>query len=290
MDPDYNCLLDPSCPIAERMSTVFVLKHENSDQALDLLKTGFASKSVLLKHEIAYVMGQTQNEYSIPYLNEILADVDRNCIVRHEAAEALAAIGSKNSLEILQQFSSDPQIEVSETCSLAIDSIQFKLKHDVWNDEFCRFGSVDPAPPSNIRDVDQLRVSLLDSSLSFFERYRALFALREVGTKPAVLALIDGLSDRSALFRHEIAYVLGQLRDAVSIPALTKRLADPSEHPMVRHEAAEALGSVADDSVREILEKFKADDDLLIHESCDVALYLAEYWTNQAAKDDSADS
>lgn len=39
----------------------------------------------------------------------------------------------------------------------------------------------------------------------------------------AVLALSDGLSEPySALFRHEVAFILGQLQHPASIPALSK--------------------------------------------------------------------
>jgi deoxyhypusine monooxygenase len=42
-----------------------------------------------------------------------------------------------------------------------------------------------------------------------------------------------------------VAYVLGQLRDKASADALVCTLKDVTEDPMVRHEAAEALGSIA---------------------------------------------
>lgn len=44
---------------------------------------------------------------------------------------------------------------------------------------------------------------------------------------------------------EQVAYVLGQLQDKASTEALVSTLKDVREHPMVRHEAAEALGSIA---------------------------------------------
>jgi deoxyhypusine monooxygenase len=35
-------------------------------------------------------------------------------------------------------------------------------------------------------------------------------------------ALADGFNDKSAVFRHEIAYVMGQLQHIASIPSLKK--------------------------------------------------------------------
>lgn len=44
---------------------------------------------------------------------------------------------------------------------------------------------------------------MLNRKLPLFERYRAMFALRDFGgaSREAVLALADGFGDESALFR-----------------------------------------------------------------------------------------
>lgn len=54
------------------------------------------------------------------------------------------------------------------------------------------YRSVDPAPPAEEKDVGKLRLTLLDESQSLFERYQAMFALRNIGGEAAVLALADG--------------------------------------------------------------------------------------------------
>lgn len=45
---------------------------------------------------------------------------------------------------------------------------------------------------------------LTDQSLPLFERYKAMFSLRNNGSKAAVLALCTGFNDPSPLFRHEV--------------------------------------------------------------------------------------
>ncbi len=71
--------------------------------------------------------------------------------------------------------------------------------------------------PYDASQVPLFRTTLLDTKLSLFERYRAMFALRNVahgggdGAVEAVLALAQGLQDGSALFRHEICFVFGEL-------------------------------------------------------------------------------
>jgi deoxyhypusine monooxygenase len=52
--------------------------------------------------------------------------------------------------------------------------------------------SVDPAPPSDEKPkftVAELRDRLMDASLPIFERYRALFKLRNIGNQEAVEVL-----------------------------------------------------------------------------------------------------
>lgn len=82
--------------------------------------------------------------------------------------------------------------------------------------------SVDPAPPYPKQSVEELRNKFLDSSASLFKRYRAMFALRDDGSDEAVAALIEGLKDSSALFRHEVAYVLGQMQNPKATQALAQ--------------------------------------------------------------------
>ena len=106
---------------------------------------------------------------------------------------------------------------------------------------------------------------------------RALFALRNIGGKESVDALAAAYSSKSALLKHEIAYVMGQMQDSNAVPHLIDRLEDRGEDIMVRHEAAEALGAIGDRTALSVLEKFVDDDEVVIAESCEVALDLLEW-------------
>lgn len=86
-----------------------------------------------------------------------------------------------------------------------------------------------------------------------------------------------GLHSGSALFRHEIGYVLGQMQDEACVPQLTAALRSRTESPMVRHECAEALGSIARPSCLETLRAFAHDEERVVRESCEVALDMYEY-------------
>ena len=95
--------------------------------------------------------------------------------------------------------------------------------------------SVDPAPAvSESKPVSDLSNELLDTNLSLFQRYRAMFSLRNLNSDEAALALISGFKDSSALFRHEIAYVLGQMQRNVTVDGLIHVLRNKEEHRMVK--------------------------------------------------------
>ena len=115
---------------------------------------------------------------------------------------------------------------------------------------------------------------MLDEDSKMFLRMRSVFSLRNNRSSDAVMALCEGFKASSALLRHELAYVLGQMQDNLAVPTLIEVLSNQSEHVMVRHEAAEALGAIGDRSARPTLERFLSDPLPEVSESCEVALDL----------------
>ncbi|KAL6210666.1 hypothetical protein ACLB2K_015898 [Fragaria x ananassa] len=273
-------LLDPAQPISERFRALFSLRNLKGAAPRNALITATRDSSNLLAHEAAFALGQMQDAEAIPALIVVLNDFSLHPIVRHEAAEALGAIGLESNVPLLKNsLASDPAQEVKETCELALNRIeQLKNTSSQSMDEKSPFMSVDPAAPATSgSSVNQLRVALLDEKKSMYERYSALFALRNHGGDEAVTAIIDSLGSQSALLRHEVAYVLGQLQDKAASAALSNILMDKNEHPMVRHEAAEALGSIADDQCVSLLKEFAMDPEPIVSQSCEVALSMLEY-------------
>jgi deoxyhypusine monooxygenase len=136
-------------------------------------------------------------------------------------------------------------------------------------------GTVDPAPAAPEKDVASLEKRLKDTTLPVFQRYRALFTLRNLGGDDAIRVIAEAMfEDDSALVRHEAAYVLGQMQGPAAIPYLVKML-EQDASAMVRHEAAEALGNMYEDTdkVIPILERFAKEDPAReVRESCEVAL------------------
>lgn len=227
--------------------------------------------------------------------------------VRHEAGEALGAIGTPECLQLLEHYQGDPCLEVAQTCQLALQRIQyynrmqklhpstpehlsspgtatmrdssagtpqgiFEGTHNsisAAEESACPYLSVDPAPAAPASTpTQQLSAALLDERAPIFERYRALFALRNKvsvltsqlawtqgkcvpvyedtrstlhhiaaqsdlgagtcskstaiaqGGAQAIRALDDCMKSCSALLKHEVAYVLGQMQDAAALDCL----------------------------------------------------------------------
>ncbi|KAI1394078.1 deoxyhypusine hydroxylase [Hypoxylon trugodes] len=293
-------------PLPVRFRALFSLKHlarhetgDNALAAIDAIAAAFTSPSALLKHELAYCLGQSANMAAVPYLQKVLADLQEDPMCRHEAAEALGALGDSGNLDILREFRDreGEDVVIKETCEIAIDRIDWENSAQRKAEKLRQsdFASVDPAPPMPNSDseqtVDDLEKTLMDVNQPLFLRYRAMFALRDLASPPdlptavpAVLALAKGFADPSALFRHEIAFVFGQLSHPASIPALTSALSNLEEASMVRHEAAEALGSLGEEEgVEETLKQFLHDHEKVVRDSIIVALDMADYeQSNQA--------
>ncbi|KAF8645239.1 hypothetical protein AX16_008066 [Volvariella volvacea WC 439] len=283
-----------------RFRALFTLKALKNEDAVRIIAKGFRDESALLKHELAYCLGQIKNPSALPVLESVLRDKSEDPMVRHEAAEAMGAISNVSSLPILKEFLSDSERTVRETCEIAIDKIEWDnsvegQKHN--NSINCEghiplYTSIDPAPPSSKlligapkpEDVSGVSIAnfkskLLDTKLPLFERYRAMFALRNIGTAEAVDALAAGFVDDSALFKHEIAFVFGQMLSPYSVPSLLQVLQNDKESDMVRHEAAEALGGIATPEVLPHLREWMNREDAprVVRESCQVAIDMWEH-------------
>lgn len=275
-------LVNPRLDLTRRFRALFTLRNLGGAEAINWISKAFCDESALLKHELAYCLGQMQDRQAIPALIAVLKDAQQEPMVRHEAGEALGAIGDPVVLDLLKEYSQDPVIEVAETCQLAVRRLEWLQSRggaqlEDGSADNNPYLSVDPAPPSVNKSVPELRSALLNESLPLFERYRAMFALRNLGNEEAVLALGDGLQCSSALFRHEIGYVLGQMQHPAAVPALSAALESPSENPMVRHEAAEALGSIGKEDCLAVLQRYRRDRERVVKESCEVALDMLDY-------------
>ena len=269
-------LLDGKVGLPERNRALFTLMNIGGDDVVKIICDAFSDPSELLKHELAFCLGQMQNVTALPKLTEVLEDVEQPIIVRHEAGEAIGAIGLQESLPLLNKYLTHESIVLRQTCELAVNRI--KLLNSSESENTSVFTSVDPAPAFNQdKSCKELSEILLDPEHSLFDRYRAMFSLRNMSTPEAIDVLVKGLDcGDSALLRHEVAFVLGQMADKHAVAGLAEKLKDSSDDPMVRHECAEALGAVDDPHCKEILSEFLQDKDLIVKQSCEIALDMNE--------------
>lgn len=131
-----NILTCESEPLARRFRALFSLKHVASQQppnaqtvpAIEAIAAAFNSPSALLKHELAYCLGQSGHDAAVAPLRGVLEDKQEDAMCRHEAAEALGALSDKSSLDLLKQLRDDANEEeyVRETCDIAVDRIEWE--------------------------------------------------------------------------------------------------------------------------------------------------------------------
>ena len=128
-------LNSPALPLFQRYRALFGLKHHAcrtpvtraSNLAIDAIASAFSTPSALLKHEVAYCLGQTRNAATLPHLRAVLKNREEDPMVRHEAAEAMGAVGAGECLELLRERRDDGSEEevVRETCEIAVARIEW---------------------------------------------------------------------------------------------------------------------------------------------------------------------
>lgn len=250
---------------------LFYLRSLGTEEAALCVQECISKTSVLLDHEVAYVLGQMKQKVSVPFLLSVIRDKEINDIVRHEAVEALGNFEDESLIPVLDEFKDDESIIVKESVYLAIKKLLEFSKHE---EMMSRYGSRDPAFPMKGTFKEAKRL-LVEGNLE--EKYKAIFYLRDLNNKESVEALAMGFDDPSDLLRHEVAYVFGQMENEHSIPALKKVLENENEKDIVRHEAAEALGNIGNDECVEILSKYLDSDILILKQSVQVGLGISNF-------------
>lgn len=80
-----DILKDNRKPLKERFRALFTLRNLGGHDSIDMIAQSFSDESALLKHELAYCLGQMQDKYAIPVLTGVLTDTKQEPMVRHEA-------------------------------------------------------------------------------------------------------------------------------------------------------------------------------------------------------------
>ena len=309
--PIAAILADAQAAVEQRYNALFEARSYLSETETVAAITGLLKSdtpSILLRHEACYVLGQTGCADAIPLLREIVASDAEHEITRHEAVEALGALNDCGCVELLETVKSNcsaDEIPLRETCELALGRIADSLAPG--ENKKSDFNTVDPVTVDaatlatlSEKNIDELRTKMLDSEVSLADKYAALFALRSIkdAVNPAdssmeackAIAHVMRHEKTSALFRHELAFVIAQLAfgkpDAALIDLVASCFQNSAEHCMVRHEAAVALGSIGGERSKEVLAEFVQShtvnpanrEETIVYESCLVSLESLKYW------------
>lgn len=293
-------LADSEGPIPPRISALFCLRTVGTLEAIDALIEAFNKepRSDLLRHEICYCLGQMdKSPEHIKKIQIFFEDIlarDLPAIVHHEAVEALGNISYDNTYKLLERFTEEKDGILYETCFLTKRLIEWKKETDNGKSEGLdltklKCSTNDPAPPFNYEkdpkyaDLAFLQAILLDNvNYDLFDRYRALFTLRELYTEESVLAIcqcltVENSKTCSELLKHEVAFVLAQMDEVFmpAVPYLLECVANPDEAAIVRHEVLICLGEMISD--KSLIEHFLKNPDLIVSQSCEAALNLIDY-------------
>lgn len=84
-----NVLNDSTRPLKERFRALFTLRNIGGTTAINQIHACFKDQSALLKHELAYCLGQMQDPTAISILTSVLEDLSQEPMVRHEAGTCL---------------------------------------------------------------------------------------------------------------------------------------------------------------------------------------------------------
>lgn len=82
-----NVLNNPARPLKERFRALFTLRNIGGSVAIKCIEKCFGDESALLKHELAYCLGQMQDTSANPVLVRVLEDLTQHPMVRHEAGK-----------------------------------------------------------------------------------------------------------------------------------------------------------------------------------------------------------
>jgi deoxyhypusine monooxygenase len=293
----------------------YVLGQMQSPRACGALEAVLvdATDDVMVRHECAEALGAIGAARSVPLLDR-MADrasmVEVGSLAPTANTDGTGSRSNSNSnsnnrspFQATAVATHEPPEELRETCEIARDFCKWKAGGSEGSAPamacacmLSPYSTYDPAPPSPETDAlstQELGDLLGDPSVKLFERYRAMFALRNRGGEACVLQLGRALveDETSALLRHEVAYVLGQMQHPAAIDPLAESLRRTAEHSMVRHEAAEALGAIEGDGAEmercfALMREFsdpEREANQCVRESCEVALDAADYWRAYSA-------
>lgn len=118
-------LLDLEVSKEERIQAAFQLENAIEDESiLSLCKALMTEPSPIVRHEIAFSLGETAHPtLAAKYLMKAVEE-DENLFVRHEAILALATLGKPEFIPFVKKFLDDPAVEMAESAEIALQRLE----------------------------------------------------------------------------------------------------------------------------------------------------------------------
>ncbi len=124
-EDDYaKIVLDLSRRKEERIQAAFQLENALKDESVEALVKGlFTDPSPIVRHELAFALGETAHpKLAAKYLMKAVK-TDPNIFVRHESILALATLGDKTHVPFIRKFLNDKDIEMAESAEIALERL-----------------------------------------------------------------------------------------------------------------------------------------------------------------------
>lgn len=210
--------------------------------------------SVLLRHEIAYVLGQISHEECNDILINLLKDEEEHVMVRHEAAEGLAAVGSFSNIEVIKKYLYDKHVEIRETCELALHALLEKNNSEVpLMNNICSCLNKQKENARVLYNGSEKSTELHESNTSNEEaskkelsRFQTIDPVVLKENYKSIEELIQILkNDKAPLpVRYEALFALRNLETEESVHAICESLITDKSSAIFRHEVAFVLGQI----------------------------------------------
>lgn len=206
-------------------------------------------------------------------------------LVRHEAAFCLGETASFDAKKVLEEvLESDDSIVVKHECLVSLgtigDEISEKLVEKYLNYDLEEISSSAIVGKERISQVDffedKTKYELIDitknKNSNRNEIIQAMFKLQNIGDESSSSAIGNILLNYNCpIVRHEAAFALGEIATNISIEILEKSL-ETEKNSVVIHEILFALGSTGSESVIGVLEKYLKNKEYIVSESSKIAI------------------
>ena len=107
-----------------RIQAAFHLENAGDEESIDVLgKALVQDPSPIVRHEIAFSLGETAHPNSAGKHLMKAIEEDENIFVVHESLLALGTLGKKEFIPFVKKYLNDPRPEISESAEISLQRI-----------------------------------------------------------------------------------------------------------------------------------------------------------------------